>query len=236
MPYRRLPNTDQARLRSLKAACEKVVSEQPIDLKFSQKLAIEVQAFTPQFEQAVAQYVNSRNLQAQFGKALADSAKNARLYLSHFLQVFNLCVLRSEIKPEMRRMFMLSPEDSTVPDISTDNLLMDWCEKIISGEEKRMATSGGNRIYNPSIAVVKVKYELFRDSYNRHKDLLVTTQKHHEKLDDMRRRADELILSIWNEVEESQSPIDTEDKRNLCTEYGIVYFYRPYEKQKDILA
>jgi hypothetical protein len=62
---------------------------------------------------------------------------------------------------------------------------------------------GGNRIYNPSIAIVKIKYEKFLDYYNNHKNLQVTTRKLHDKVAEMREKADILILHIWNEVEKN---------------------------------
>ena len=232
MPYRRLPNTDQARLRALKTALEVCAVVQPVDLKFSQKTALDIQAFTPLFEQSVMQYLDSRNLQVRYVKMLAEAARNARLYLSHYIQVFNFCIIRGEMRPEMRQMMSIDADDAAVPDISTDALLLEWCEKVIGAEEKRT----GNRIYNPSIAVVKVKYEQFREAYHQHKDLLATTLKHHDKLDEMRKRADELIMTLWNEVEAAYAPVDSDAKRDLCAAYGLIYVYRPHEKHKNLFA
>ena len=56
MPYRRLPNTDQARLRALRTILTKGSKSTPEKLPFSQKRYLEIQAFLPQFEQAVSQY------------------------------------------------------------------------------------------------------------------------------------------------------------------------------------
>ena len=93
-----------------------------------------------------------------------------------------------------------------------------------------MLAGKGNRIYNPSIAVVKVKYEQFTDIYHKHKDLLNTTEKLHEKVREFRERANGLILELWNEVEGSFGVVDSDEKRQVCIDYGIVYFYRPHEK------
>lgn len=228
MPYRRLPNTDQARLRALKAALKKSQEELPNELLFCQKLKLEVQAFLPIFDQAVGQYVQSKEMQALYGRTLADSFKSARLYLSHFIQVYNMCILRGEINADTRSFFGLNGNQS-LPDMNTESQLVIWGSKIISGEEQRMYAGRGNRIYNPSIAVVKVKYEQFLDIYHKHKDLLQTTEKLHEKVCDLRSKADALILEIWNEIEGSFGVVDSDEKRQVCTSYGIVYFYRPHE-------
>ncbi len=230
MPYRRLPNTDQARLRALKAALAKGVSVGHDDLLFSQKLKLELIAFLPVFEQAVMQYVNSKELHANHGRSLAAAFKTARLYLSHFVQVFNMCVQRGEIKSEARQLLGLD-DVLTMPDLNTESQVYDWGSKIISGEEQRMSSGVGNRIYNPSIAVVKVKYEQFKDIYHKHKDLIVTSQKHHEKVTELREKANRIILDVWNEIEGSFGIVDTDEKRQVCIGYGVVYFYRPHEKR-----
>ncbi len=229
MPYRRLPNTDQARLRALQTALKKSKDEHPDALLYCQKLKLEVQAFLPIFEQAVGQYVQSKDLHARYGRNLAESFKSARLYLSHFIQVYNMCVMRGEIHADTRSFFGLDGSQ-TIPDLNTELQLLTWGSKIISGEEQRMLSGKGNRIYNPSIAVVKVKYEQFTDIYHKHKDLLNTAQKHHEKVCDLRERANSLILELWNEVEGSFGVVDSDEKRAICSSYGIVYFYRPHEK------
>ena len=50
----------------------------------------------------------------------------------------------------------------------------------------------------------------------------------------MRAEADALILDIWNQVEERFSEIIPNEKRlNLCRDYGLIYYYRNGEKQKE---
>lgn len=233
MPYRRLPNTDQARLRALRIAVEMAEKIDSQSLLFSQKLFIEAKSFLPHFEQAIMRYNDNRNSQATLGKRVAEAGKQARLYLSHYIQVFNMCIVRGEIKPEARELLGLDVNHSTIPDISTDQQLLYWGNKIVEGEERR---SVGNKIYNPSIAVVKIKLLQFTEIYNQHRDMIQTIGKYHEKLDEIRAKADELILNIWNEVEGALQPIDTNEKRDTCSSYGIVYFYRPNERQKAFLS
>ncbi len=235
MPYRRLPNTDQARLRALRAATETAEKLVPAELKFSQRTALEVKAFLPQFEQALTQYNNSRTLQTSLGANVGEASRQARLYLSHFIQVFNMCIARGEIKSDMRLLLGLEECGSSLPDLTTDKQVLEWGDTIVAGEEQRMAQNGGNRIYNPSIAVVKVKLSLLREHYDKHRDINNTIQKHHAKLASLREKADRIIVDIWNEVEASFAPVDTEEKRTQCSAYGVVYFYRPHEKQKDFI-
>ncbi|GAF02808.1 hypothetical protein [Saccharicrinis fermentans] len=233
MPYRRLPNTDQARLRALKAALEKGRQNYPYDLAYSQQLYLDIQGVLPQFEQIVSQYNFSKERQAKYGKLLADQFKEARIYVSHFIQVLNFCIIRKELKPEVRKMFGLDVDDKSVPDLSTEQLLLHWGKKVVEGEERRMMT-GGTRIYNPSIALVKVKFEKFVEYFNNHKNLLQTTQKMHEKVVDMRDRIDHLIVKIWNGVEECYKDLPGDQRRSKCAHYGVVYMFRKDEKSTSL--
>ncbi len=230
MPYRRLPNTDQARLRALRTANKKGSVTNPFDLAFSQRLFLQIKAFLPLYEQAIEQYNFSKNRQIKYGKLVNDQFKITRLYVSHFLQVLNFGIIRGEIKPEVRTLFSLSKDDRSVPELGTEQQLIQWGKKVIVGEEKRIAM-GGNGIYNPSIAMVKIKYEKFTDYYNDHKNLQVTTQKMHDKVTELREKADNLILCLWNEVEANFEDQPRDIKREKCTDYGVVYMFRKQEKE-----
>ena len=54
-----------------------------------------------------------------------------------------------------------------------------------------------------------------------------------EKTCDMRKEADELILAIWNEVESKFNTLSEERKREECEKYGLVYFFRKGELEKN---
>ncbi len=114
--------------------------------------------------------------------------------------------------------------------MGTEQQLMVWGKQLISGEEKRMAT-GATRIYNPSLAMVKVRFDKFVELYNLHKDLLSTSQKLMEKVAEYRNQADDLITLVWNEIEKTYENLDPEEKRQICSEYGIVYVFRPGERE-----
>ncbi|MCW3806885.1 hypothetical protein [Plebeiibacterium marinum] len=229
MPYRRLPNTDQARLRALKSALDQGRLKYPYDLAYPQQLYHDIQSVFPQFEQAVSQYNFSKERQAKYGKLLSDQFKESRIYVSHFIQVLNFGIIRKEIKPEVREDFGLDIDDKAVPELGTEQQLMHWGKKVIQGEEARMM-KGGTRIYNPSIAMVRVKYEKFIEYYNNHKNLQNTTQKMHDKVIEMRNVVDNLILKVWNGIEETYSDLPGDDKRSACSDYGVIYMYRKDEK------
>jgi len=51
------------------------------------------------------------------------NVKTARLYISHFIQVLNLAVLRDEIKTSHKNMYGL-PEANVVPDLLSEAALL----------------------------------------------------------------------------------------------------------------
>ena len=155
----------------------------------------------------------------------------ARLYISHFIQVLNLAVIRHEIRANQRDLYGLASLNNTLPDLSSETALVQWGRKIIDGEGKRIG-QGGIPIYNPTIAKVKVHYDLFVDSYERQKNLQALTNRSLSTLASMRAEADRLILDAWNQVEKYYEDVCPNEKRlNLCRDYGLIYYYRTGEKK-----
>lgn len=233
MPYRRLPNTDQARIRALKAVVAKAEIYNVYDLAVSLKTLTDARNFLMKFEAAQSYYAECFERQAKAGRKHQANVKTARLYISHFIQVLNLAVIRSEVRVSHKEFYGLDTKNNNVPDLSTEMALAEWGRKIVDGEKKRIS-QGGIPIYNPTIAKVRVHYDIFMESFEKQKNLQALTARSLETLAAMRAEADALILAIWNQVEERFSEIMPNEKRlNLCRDYGLIYYYRNGEKQKE---
>ena len=232
MPYRRLPNTDQARVRALKSAVEKGDVYAVHDLAITLKTLFDARNFLAKFEAAQIYYTQCYDNQAKASRKHQANVKTARLYISHFIQVLNLAVLRDEIKENQKDFYGL-PKLNTVPDLISEAAMVEWGQKIIAGEKLRIA-HGGIPIYNPTIARVKVHYDIFFESYQQQKGYQTVTGRSLDALSAMRERADELILDIWNQVEAKfQEVVPNEERLNKCRDYGLVYYYRSGEKEKE---
>ncbi len=232
MPYRRLPNTDQARARALKTAVEKGELYNVRDLAITLKTLFEARNFLQRFEAAQIYYTQCYENQSRASRKHQANVKTARLYISHFIQVLNLAVLRDEIKIAHKVLYGL-PDTNTVPDLLSETALVEWGKKIIDGEQRRIS-QGGIPIYNPTIARVKVHYDIFLESYERQKNYQALTARSLDELASMRNRADELILDIWNQVEAKFQDITPNEVRlERCRDYGLVYYYRSSEKVKE---
>jgi hypothetical protein len=230
MPYRRLPNTDQARLRAINAAILMGQKKENEELAFSAGTLNRLRAFFPGFETNLIHHKLARQQQDKNSRSYLETAKKARIYLSHFIQILNFSIQRGDMKPDIRNYYGMVG-DKKSPSLILESELLEWGKKMIEGEHQRLL-HGGNPLYNPSIAVVKVKFDQFVDAYHFQKTLQSNTVRWTQKVAGMRAEADEIILDIWNEVEEYFAEYPEDIKRERAAEYGVVYVFRPMEKQK----
>lgn len=229
MPYRRLPNTDAARLRAIETALKQSENVAPQNLAYNQPTLMKLRKISLHFKQALdihnKTYIQRVNANKEYQKAF----KKSRLYISHFVQVFNFSVIRKEIPKSSRKFYGINTNDSTVPVMNSENELVVWGNKVIKGEKDRLA-AGGNAIYNPKIAVVKVEFENFM---RLHKSQLTNKNSHELSIKNLikkRQEADNIIVNIWNQVEEFYSDYQPKDMRRLSEKYGIKYVLRKKEK------
>lgn len=231
MPYRRLPNTDAARIRAMKEALEKGRDLPPFKLAYSSKLFVRLQGFLPQFEHFYKLQRESMNNQVNSNRDYQEVMKKARLYLGHFLKVMSMALQRGDIRRDSLGFYGLPDDNSQLPQFTTEKDLLAWGEKIIDGEAKRIR-SGRTPITNPTIAVVKVHFEKFKDALQFQKTLHKRTADYSNKVSAMRKEADAIILEIWNEVEDSFANLDDQNKREQAMVYGLVYVFRKNELEK----
>jgi hypothetical protein len=97
MPYRRLPTTDKARIRTLEAALKKTAQKNKGKLAISNPLIEELQIVKTNFENTLIQYKLDIKIQAQKNQDYKIAKEKARMYISHFIQVLFLTSERGEI-------------------------------------------------------------------------------------------------------------------------------------------
>lgn len=231
MPYRRLPNTDAARLKALKSAYAKAKELPPFKLAFSQSTFQKIQTFLPTFEKSVAESRFTYANQVKRSKEYQQHLRKARMYISHFIQVMNMAIQRGEQSATIRSFYGLSETDSKLPSLNTEEAVLKWGEKIIAGEQERVK-KGMSPITNPTIALVKVRYENFKDAYHSQKTLQKSTSRYVNELTELRKSADEIIALVWDEIENSFKSLPEDIRRDKCQEYGLVYVYRKNEISK----
>lgn len=228
MPYRRLPNTDSARLKAICAALQKGEDLPPFKLAFSQGAFQKLQLFVPSYHHALSEYKNAYNLQLDKSKEYNTHFRRARLYISHFLQVVSMGISRGDLPSSTLSYFGLSDKDKKLPSLNTDVDLIHWGEKLVDGERKRQV-EGKTTITNPTIAIVRVHFDKYYELYGYQNSLKKRTIRAQDDLNQKRAQADQLIQLVWNEVENTFKDLPDELKRDKASEYGIIYIYRKNE-------
>lgn len=235
MPYRRLPNTDAARIRAMKNALRISQELPPNKMAISPRSFVSLQRLIPLFENNILLQRQSFTFQYNRSGDYSEILRKARLYLIHFIRVMNMAISRGELPPETREFYGMKSNNATVPYLKTESELITWGRRIIEGEEQRIR-KGGSPITNPTIAVVKVRFESFIESNNNLKLLTKRIHDYSAKATLLRKEADDLILQVWNEAEEAFADLPPEIRKKECEKYGIVYFYRRSEKLKQVIS
>lgn len=227
MPYRRLPNTDDARIRSLKMAISKISESNIPELKKHDTIRLGV--LLRNFENAQKAYRQSLSNQVAENRKFQKIVKNARIYISHFIQVLNLSIIRNEIKKSVKPLYQLDESSLAVPDLTSNESILKWGENILKGESLRLQ-AGGTPIYNPTIARVNVAFSQFRDTYFNQKTYQNTTARYLEALSQQRKSLDKILCTLWNDIEAVFADLPADDKIKACKEFGIIYYLRKNEK------
>lgn len=157
------------------------------------------------------------------GTPVKDTAGNMlRLFISHFIQVFNFGVARGKYPAADRTSYDLPVEDSPLPDLSKDSDLLLWANNIVNGDALRVA-AGGAPMSNPDAAEVNMAKNTFKtgfDLQSNRKDALDNAQ---EALEGILDEADKVIKKVWDELETFYNEETDESRRENCREWGVVY-------------
>ncbi len=237
MPYRRLPNTDQARIRALRMAVDSCVQGGVYTNTLKHNTYATAKNFLEKFAREVSMYKKCVSEQSsKRGNAKYEAAfKSARMYVVHFLQVFSMSVMRGEITRSKRAYYGLSPDDDSIPTITLETSVLEWGRKIVDGERKRQG-EGGVPIYNPTMGRVSVACDLFREMYEKQQRLQQSTAEALQRVAAMRAQCDEIILTVWQEIETAFAMFEGEERLEKCAQYGIIYYTRPDRKKKSVTA
>jgi len=231
MPYRRLPNTDKARLRALAKPFRKFESEETSNLPYSELSLQQLRTLYPNFKNALVNLEAARKQQSEKNKEYIEIHRKAKMYVSHYLQVMNFAIHRGEIKSNIRAYYETDHFDNNLPPLNNNTELLKWGKKVIDGDQQRIM-KGGSPFYNPSIALVKINYEKFCEAYRFQKSLQATTDRGTKLVGQLRKEVDQLILQLWNEIEAHFEHLSDQIKREKSEEFGLVYILRRKEKQR----
>ena len=225
MLVKKLPVRDQDRIEVLRT----IVDQEELNVDEAAVLSIielhELRNLLLVFEGADFCYKQATEDEQKASKSYQELLERARLYISHFIQVLCFAVIRGEIKSENLPLYGLEEGDLTVPDLSSEEAVLEWGNLIIKGEAERISI-GGASIYNPNIAKVKVHYDLFKDVLQSLKIYRQNTIRNTEGLLEMRKKIDQYIWDVWTRVENKYWDLPIEEREQKYKDYKIDYSYQ----------
>jgi hypothetical protein len=225
MPAKKLPNTDDERIVALRAIIDQEELNETENSILSIRELHEFRNFLLTFEGTCFCFKQAMEDETRADKGYVELFKTAQLYISHFIQVLNLAIIRNEIKPDVLILYELEDSNEfTVPDLSSEEALLEWGNRLIVGETER-ANRGGAAIYNPAISKVKVHYDLFKDSLYSLKIYRKNTIRNQEGLAEMRDKADRIIWDTWTKVEFKYWGLTPDERDKKFKDYRIKFYH-----------
>ena len=227
MSEKKLPETDDERLNILRTALEQEETIRTSDKVLSIIELQDLRVFIANYERANT-ILNHATMDRTKAKNLYDELfKNAQLYVSHFIQVLFLSAIRNEIRTEYLPLYGFQENSPSLPlpNLSTEEAVLSWAEKLMQGETER-TYRGGIPLYNPAIAKVKVHYELFKEAAYSLSIYEKNIERLQNNMPEIRKKADELIVNIWTKVEERYSRTSPEEQSLRFKAYKIQSIYR----------
>lgn len=218
MAYRRLPNTDNARLIAMVKLNEQLLVNGNVLRKHQSKIIALKNALTELISRR-KQLVMKRTLLNKEKKELLTSLK---LYVSHFFQVLNFAIDRGDISKTCRTCFSLDVNTGIIPPLSKELAIMIWARNILVGERKRVV-DGVIAISHPNHKKIEGLLEVAENCFEDLKMLEEEFQNYHKEIGVQRNKIDAFIKQVWNEVEHQFINEPIEIKREKAAQFGVVY-------------
>ena len=68
-----------------------------------------------------------------------DALKKARMYVSHFIQVLSMSIMRGEIARSKRSYYGLPENEDTIPNLFSESSVLEWGMKVMEGQRRRQS-------------------------------------------------------------------------------------------------
>lgn len=222
MPARRLPTTNIGRQRALTAAKTKNDSIAPVDQFFTGQTKTRLDAIEPLYKQAMLDAGSALAAQSGSTSGVEKSKTASKLFTNHFIQVFNLGVPRGKFPKEHRAFFQLDVNNDKLPNMGTEQEIIQWGERVVTGDAARVA-AGGVAMANPASGEVLVALDDFKTKNTAQSPLKDAYDNALQAIENLNAEADGVIKKIWDETETRFNEETPASKRRKAREFGVVY-------------
>lgn len=232
MPYRRLPNSVPAVIRTLRTARD----EWKNTVNAADR-AISAEQWAQLDDAAPASLLNrllkeagdvdlALAAQAPLTSQLSQTAARLTVFISHFHQVLDLGIVRGFFQPGARSYYGRDISATTIPDLSSYDAVAEAAEAVVRGEAQRQQVEGGQYqpMQLPGAGEVDDLRQQFLGQRSQSDQALVNTDRQREELQALYPEAQALAVDICETVEffYRKDP-DASSRRAKCERWGAVY-------------
>lgn len=228
MPQLQRPNSDVQRLKLLRAAKAKANVTAPADLAFSAATLAVLNTVLPTLTTEMQERSSALAAQNAASVAANPERKRLALWVSHFIQVYNLAVERGDMPADGRAFYQLPVGAAHVPPMRNDPDRLRWGNNIVDGDAARVA-AGGAAMSNPTAAAVGSRLAALNAALGALSPLKDAYNAEQEDVENMRPEVDDLIDDIIDEVLFTFRKHDAPSQRRNAREYGLTYVPSPGE-------
>jgi hypothetical protein len=219
---RRLPQSDETRDKALTLA--KVKSDSiPVANQFlTAATKTRLNASQPLYKQAMQKRGNALAAQAGATMGVSDAFAKTKMFISHFIQVFNLGVFRGKYLQQHRAFYQLDVTSDSLPPLNTRQDVALWGQRIQDGDAAR-TSAGGAAMANPTAAEVTAEVTDFVTKNTGQSTLKDDYDNKQEDVAALQDETDKVIKKVWDEVDTFYNEEEMSSKRRKCREWGIIY-------------
>jgi len=228
MPYRRLPQSNKARLSAIRVVKDRKDATPPALVPLMGGTQTQLDTFHPIYNGLMLAVGSARALQTEQSAVTTPLRNAARLWVGHGYQALINAVIRKQFSASVLGHYLLPSTAKGAPDMGTEQAIIDAFNAYEAGEAARVA-AGGMAISFPAGTDISTHVSDFRAAnliQAERKDAYDNAQ---EALAAQNPEADRLILKLWNEIEAAFDKGDKPSMRRKAREWGVIYVPSPGE-------
>jgi len=233
MPSRRLPNSMPSVIRTLttaRDAWKRFPNDRLISPEHWTKLDDDASknAFLTRLLKEAGDVPIALAAQAPLTSAFSQVLAKTTLYVSHFHQVFDLGVGRSDFTAGSRAYYDRDVSSTSIPDLSSIDAVIEAAEKIVKGEAARKTAEGTayRAMDLPSAAEIALLHDDLKAKRTASETAKDKTDREQNELSALYAEAQKLAVSIVNTVEfrlGERDDLDDAGRRRIARLWGVVY-------------
>lgn len=219
---RRLPHSNITRIKAMNLATDKHNSMDAAKSALTPATAARLINDCTAFNKAMSDINTAEEKKATANANTIISRVLLRKNVSAYFNGINNAIKIGTIPGSARAFYGLDVGNKRLPVTNTDTKLLQWADKIISGDAKRV-DDGGIAMANPSIAEFAAIYDAAKPLIIALSNAKSNLTNAHVLLNKQVPEVDKIILKTWNEIETTFSELPVPTKRSNCRLWGVLY-------------